>query len=1206
MPVHPLRVARHFVVLLLAGMAGLAQAIPGPELLPSPAPVLSPDGERPDEIRVGQADDGRSVIAWVRDDRLFVQRRAADGRALGEAEQILQTNGDAMSGLSLAVGAHGHYTIGVQAAGSAPSRIFIRRYNPDGARLLVPGEPDGGPLAVAFDDAPTCADGAEIRQSSPAVAVDAEGNTAYSFTRSAFCPSGPGGSLEPDRTRLFYRYAPVDAPATDAVPLFEQSPVTSAGFRVIDSIGSAVALQDDGNGLVTWVGHPEANQTPATHVRPVQFGLASGPPQRIDATNSFNRDAPVIGAKTGGYVLNWRGDFNDPSSGNRRQPCYVQARALDGSAQFAVQTVPGCGRNQIVLADGRFELISSIGANLVGRRYDANGVETGAYSGGSRPNRFLDRIASAWAPRLANGNHLAVYNVDQADFTRATLEPVRYGGPDGTPQLNLEINPSGPLAISDGRVVSLFWTSNAPAGSCFGFGNLSGPVASSGSRVLGSFSTPGVRTYGIACGPGELSKSATLEIVDPDAVTVTASWNPASILSGNRATVSWNATNADGCTYELSGALADAGSGGPSGAIEYAFANPGEARFDLRCTGAGGRTGTASASIAIGTPRPLTVTAAWSPTTIFSAGASTLTWASENAAACTGTYAGIRNDTGPVDASGAFAFQPGNAAGTQTFTLECTGVDGERASTTATLTVNAVVPTVSASWVSPTIRVGETPFVMWSSSDALACEASFAGLIVNGPFSVAASGMNAVSLPGDQAGSVDFTLTCVGAGGGQASTTTRLTVTAITPTVSASWTSPTIRVGETPFVMWSSTDAIACQASFAGLIVDGPFAVAASGMNAVSLPSNRAGTVDFTLDCVGPGGGRAVTSARLTVNAVTPTVSASWVSPSIRVGETPFVTWSSADALACEASFAGLVDNAPFPVAASGMTAVSLPFDTAGSVDFTLSCVGPGGALASTTARLTVNAVIPVVSASWVDPSIQVGETPQLMWSSSDAIACQGSYTGLIVEGPFAIAASGTNTVPLPGSAIGSLDFTLDCVGPGGGRAVTTARLTVNAAPPPPPVNLGSITLTDGRNVQLVSSAGAIVNTRVAARPAVLPAGFTAVTDFLAFDITSIPVGGSVEVTLTLPAGVTPNGYVKCTPDCVLFDRAVINGNQVRLALTDGGAGDADGVADGVIRDPGAPGTVASGGGGGGAAGGLLPLLGLLLMIRRRARQAGR
>jgi len=47
---------------------------------------------------------------------------------------------------------------------------------------------------------------------------------------------------------------------------------------------------------------------------------------------------------------------------------------------------------------------------------------------------------------------------------------------------------------------------------------------------------------------------------------------------------------------------------------------------------------------------------------------------------------------------------------------------------------------------------------------------------------------------------------------------------------------------------------------------------------------------------------------------------------------------------------------------------------------------------------------------------------------------------------------------------------------------------------------------------------------------------------------------------------------------------ATINGRQVTLHLTDGGAGDADDVVNGVIIDPGGPGTPSGGSGGGGAA----------------------
>ncbi|WP_293392581.1 choice-of-anchor U domain-containing protein [Nevskia sp.] len=1117
------RVAGCLSGFLLLGIAGTAWAIPGPELLPAPATVVNPQSRSPDAVRVGQAADGRAVIAFVSGDRLFVQRLAADGAARGEVTQILQTNDEPLRGLSLAVGANGHYTVGVQAGLGIDARVFIRRYNPDGTRLLAPSEPADGPLTLAFDDAPSCAAAGLSGQNSPAVAVDASGNSAYTFTRTVYCPTGRGGALEPDRTRLFYRYAPVAAAAPDALPMFEQSPVTSAGDRVVETIGSSLALQDNGDGLMTWNGHPEAFQTPATYVLPLRFQAATAPATRIEATNSFDRSAPVIGAKTGGYVLNWVGDFNDPETGNRRSGCYVQARALDGSAQFGVLTLSGCGQNQIVQPDGRFELISSIGSNVLGRRYDASGVETGVYAGGSRPNRFLDRVARAWAPTLANGNYLALYNVDQPDGSQAVLEPVRYGGPDGTPQLNLELNPPGPLTISDGRLVSLFWTSNAPAGSCFGFGNLGGPVPSSGSRLIGRFSTPGVRTYGITCGPGALSKSVTLTVVDPDAVAVNVTWNPASILSGNRATVSWEVINADRCTYLLSGVLADSGAVAPSGAIEYAFSNPGDASFDMSCTGAGGRSGSGSATLTIGTPLPLTVEAAWSPTTIFAGQSSTVTWRSENAVACVGSYSGIRSETGGAEASGSLLFEAGDSAGNLVFTLQCTGVDGEVESASATLVVRPVVPELNVAWNAPAIFAGDPATVTWSSTGAQACTGQFTGVYeAGGP--VEASG----SLP---------------------------------------------------------------------------------------LPSTlTAGNSTFTLSCIGPGEGRAMAAATITIRPVVPVLNVAWNASTIFAGDPAAVTWSSTGAQACAGQFTGVYE-AGGPVEASG----SLPLPstlTAGSSTFTLSCVGPGEGRAMAAATITIRPLVPVLTVNWTPGEILGLQSATVMWSSSNASACTGAYSGLVdSNGP--VEAAGTLVYVAP-DAPGSLTFTLNCVGLGGGVASAAATLTVTRIPlppPPPPPPTGStadIQLANGTLAQLSTTVGTLVNARVVTTPADLPPRFAPVTDFIGFDVTGIAVGSSVEVTLLLPQGLAPNGYVKCTPACVLYDRAVITGRQVRLVLTDGGPGDADGVADGVIRDPGAPGTVAAepppptlpSKAGGGSAGGLLSLLGLLLVLRRRPVQA--
>ena len=74
--------------------------------------------------------------------------------------------------------------------------------------------------------------------------------------------------------------------------------------------------------------------------------------------------------------------------------------------------------------------------------------------------------------------------------------------------------------------------------------------------------------------------------------------------------------------------------------------------------------------------------------------------------------------------------------------------------------------------------------------------------------------------------------------------------------------------------------------------------------------------------------------------------------------------------------------------------------------------------------------------------------------------------------------------------------------------------------------------------------------------------------------------GGIATVRLLLPPDARPNAYWKTDPatgQLARFDYdgstgAVIAGNVVTLRLQDGGRGDADGLANGVIVDPGGPG----------------------------------
>ncbi len=73
------------------------------------------------------------------------------------------------------------------------------------------------------------------------------------------------------------------------------------------------------------------------------------------------------------------------------------------------------------------------------------------------------------------------------------------------------------------------------------------------------------------------------------------------------------------------------------------------------------------------------------------------------------------------------------------------------------------------------------------------------------------------------------------------------------------------------------------------------------------------------------------------------------------------------------------------------------------------------------------------------------------------------------------------------------------------------------------------------------------------------------------YEVTGLTPGASVEVVLTYPATLPAGTRVFKYSDAdgfAEFSGAVISGNTVTLTLVDGGAGDADGVANGTIVDP--------------------------------------
>jgi photosystem II stability/assembly factor-like uncharacterized protein len=102
------------------------------------------------------------------------------------------------------------------------------------------------------------------------------------------------------------------------------------------------------------------------------------------------------------------------------------------------------------------------------------------------------------------------------------------------------------------------------------------------------------------------------------------------------------------------------------------------------------------------------------------------------------------------------------------------------------------------------------------------------------------------------------------------------------------------------------------------------------------------------------------------------------------------------------------------------------------------------------------------------------------------------------------------------------------------------------------------------------------------------PIGYRFADGLVSYNVADVSTGATINVSLTFPSGI-PKGskvYKVNKEGFYEFREATINGSTVTLSLTDGGAGDDDGVVDGKISDPvgiAAPtGTPVTPGGGGG------------------------
>ena len=512
----------------------------------------------------------------------------------------------------------------------------------------------------------------------------------------------------------------------------------------------------------------------------------------------------------------------------------------------------------------------------------------------------------------------------------------------------------------------------------------------------------------------------------PPSVALTVA--PDTVQQTAAANLHWTSSNASACD-------ASGGWSGPKNltGAESTGALAATTSYTLTCMGSGGTAGqtvTANVTAPPSAPQGPSVSLAAVPSTVESGGASTLTWSSANATACSasGNWSGSKAtsgsaSTGPLTANSSFA-------------LTCTGAGG-----TATQSVNVTVvppvapplPSVMVSATPSTVASGGGTTLNWTVTNAASCTASggWTG-------SKALSGSEARS---GLTSTTTYTLSCTGAGG-TASQSVTVTVTPPSappsPTISLTASPTAVANGGTSTLNWSTANASSCTAA-------GGWA----GTKALSGSEARTGlttTTTFTLTCNGSGGATASQSVTVSVSPPVspppPSVSLTAAPSSVANGGSTTLAWSASNATACTASGGWSGTKAlSGSEARSGLTSTTT---------FVLTCTGAGG---SGSQSVTVNVAPPnpppTLALSATPNALVQGNASTLSWSTTNATSCAaaGDWTGTK-------ATSGTQSTGAL-STIKTYTYTLACTGPGG-STTQSATVAVSAAPPVPTVTLSA------------------------------------------------------------------------------------------------------------------------------------------------------
>ncbi len=332
-----------------------------------------------------------------------------------------------------------------------------------------------------------------------------------------------------------------------------------------------------------------------------------------------------------------------------------------------------------------------------------------------------------------------------------------------------------PKTIRPGTSATLSWTSvnaNACTASEAWSGNRPTQSPASGEST-GPIATNGTYRYTLTCfGAGGMVSSDTEVLTVSDAPTtpvptVSVTVNPATITSGQSSNIIWSSSDATSCV-----ASGDwSGTRPVSGTDSTGTLTTGTYSYTLTCTGPGGTKASTPAVLTVN-DGPVVIPGSVNllvngadSITVLTGSAPTLTWTSSaNVSTCTASAVPVSTTfTGTKPANNTVGESAGTlAAGTYSFTLNCSGANG----VTATDSVNVTAQDVLTSSVDLKVNGRNGPVLVpagnftqlsWVSTGPGTCVASGAW---SGTKS--ANGMETVFPTGAASSSLTYTLTCGG------------------------------------------------------------------------------------------------------------------------------------------------------------------------------------------------------------------------------------------------------------------------------------------------------------------------------------------------------------------------------------------------------------------------------------------------------------